>query len=74
MSSAGEAAPSKNKGENTIWKVSATIANKRAVRMRGPAEIVMVPGFIYCDFVNYLAGELIHASGVSIDPLSVLCK
>jgi hypothetical protein len=42
--------------------------------MRGPAEIVMVPGFIYCDFVNYLAGELIHASGVSIDPLSVLCK
>ena len=46
MSSAGEAAPSKNKGEKTIWKVSATIANKRAVRMRGPAEIVMVFGFI----------------------------
>ena len=46
MSSAGEAAPSKNKGEKTIWKVSATIANKRAVRMRGPGEIVMVSGFI----------------------------
>jgi hypothetical protein len=46
MSSAGEAAPSKNKGEKTIWKVSATIANKRAMRRRGPGEIVMVSGFI----------------------------
>jgi hypothetical protein len=46
MSSAGEAAPSKNKGEKTIWQVSATIANKKAVRMRGPAVIVMVSGFI----------------------------
>jgi hypothetical protein len=46
MSSAGEAAPSKNRGEKTIWKVSATIANKRAMRRRGPGEIVMVSGFI----------------------------
>jgi hypothetical protein len=46
MSSAGEAAPSKNKGEKTIWKVSATIANKRAMRRRGPGEIVAVSGFI----------------------------
>ena len=41
MSSAGEAAPSKSKGENRIWKASAAIAKTRAVRMRGPAEIVM---------------------------------
>jgi hypothetical protein len=42
MSSAGDKAPSTNKGKTTIWSASATMANTMAARKRKPGEIVMV--------------------------------
>src|ERR1035437_3631405 len=42
MSSAGDKAPSTNKGKTTTWSASATMANTMAARKRGPGEIVTV--------------------------------
>lgn len=41
-SSAGDNAPATNNGRTTIWSASAMIASIRAVRKRGPGEIVIV--------------------------------
>ena len=42
MSSAGDKAPSTNKGKTTIWSASAMMTSTRAARKRGPGVIVMV--------------------------------